>query len=81
MTKPNMNPILDRIIAEKRLKNDAALSRLLETPPPVISKLRHNKLPIGPATILTLVELGGIPLEDIRTVVPRKRFGDDVTAE
>lgn len=75
MDHPDMNPILDRIMVEKGLKNDAALSRLLDWSPPVISKLRHDKLPIGPSTILTLVELGGIPLEDIRAVVPRQRLG------
>lgn len=76
MENPNMNPILDRIIIEKQLKNDAALSRLLEVAPPVVSKLRHAKLPVGAATILTLVELGGIPLEDVRAVVPRKPLDD-----
>ncbi|MES2077022.1 MAG: hypothetical protein V4462_15530, partial [Pseudomonadota bacterium] len=47
----NPNRVLDAIIEKLQLKNDAALSRALEVAPPVISKIRHNTLPIG-ATIL-----------------------------
>lgn len=67
----NINAIFDRAISDNRLKNDAALSRLLEVDPPVISKMRRNKLDVGPSIILSLVELGGIPLADIRAVIPR----------
>lgn len=70
----NLNPLLDRIMSDHqpRLRNDAALSRLLEVAPPVISKLRRNQIPAGPAIVLKLVELGGIPLADVRAVIPRK---------
>lgn len=71
MSETNINVLFDRVIAEKRLKNDAALCRLLQVAPPVISKTRRNKLPVGPAMILALAELGGIPLADIRAEIPR----------
>ena len=47
------NRVLDAIISRLRLKNDAALSRLLEVAPPVISKIRHSTLPIGATISMT----------------------------
>lgn len=72
MSENNINILLDRVIAEKRLKNDAALSRLLEVAPPVVSKLRRFHLEVGPSIILKLHELGDIPLAEIRAEFPRK---------
>jgi len=43
----NPNRLLDTLIERLRLKNDAALSRALEVAPPVISKIRHGRLPVG----------------------------------
>ena len=39
--------LLDTLRERMQLKNDAALSRLLEVAPPVISKIRHRALPVG----------------------------------
>ena len=41
------NNLLDTLIKQLHLKNDAALSRALEVAPPVISKIRHRRLPVG----------------------------------
>jgi hypothetical protein len=41
------NNLLDTLIKHLHLKNDAALSRALEVAPPVISKIRHRRLPVG----------------------------------
>ena len=38
------NNLLDTLIKQLHLKNDAALSRALEVAPPVISKIRHRRL-------------------------------------
>ena len=40
------NNLLDSLIEKLHLKNDAALSRALEVAPPVISKIRHRRLPV-----------------------------------
>ena len=45
------NNLLDALTKKLGLKNDAALCRTLGVQPPVLSKLRHGKLPVG-ATIL-----------------------------
>jgi len=39
--------LLTSLIHMLKLKNDAALSRALEVAPPVISKIRHRRLPVG----------------------------------
>ena len=50
-----------------KLKNDAALSRLLQVAPPVISNLRKGKLSAGPSFILRVHEFAGMAVKDIRS--------------
>ena len=50
---------LDACIEKLRLKNDAALARMLEIAPPVISKIRNGKLSIGSNLLLRLHEATG----------------------
>lgn len=50
------NTLLDDVAAKMVCKNDAALSRLLEVAPPVISKMRHNHLKVG-ATLMLRIHL------------------------
>ena len=57
--------LLDEVIRNKQLKNDAALARLLEVAPPVISKIRHGRLPIGPSMLLRIHEETDIPLAQL----------------
>lgn len=58
--------LLDTLMAQHSLTSDAALARELELLPPVISKIRHNKLPVGATHILLIHEKFGIPVKDIR---------------
>jgi hypothetical protein len=44
------NALIDVLIKTMSLKNDAALSRVLEVAPPVISKIRHGRLEFGDPT-------------------------------
>src|SRR3954463_12405637 len=53
----NPNRVLDAVIEKLQLKNDAALSRVLEVAPPVISKIRHQTLPIGATILLRMHEV------------------------
>src|SRR5476649_1467108 len=59
----NPNRLLDTLIENLRLKNDAALSRALEVAPPVISKIRHHRLPVGASLLIRMHEVHhfGIP--------------------
>ena len=69
----NTNPsgLLDAIKAKLQLKNDAALARVLETAPPLISKIRHNRLPFGDSLIVRLIDLDIMTMPEIRQFVPR----------
>ncbi len=65
------NILLDAIIEKLDLKNDAALSRLLEVAPPVISKLRHGALPIGPTMLIRMHEVSDMNIRDMRALMLR----------
>lgn len=75
MSENNICVLFDRVIADRCLKSDAALARLLEVAPPVISHMRRRTLAPGPSMILALAELGGLPLDVIRAEIPRKPAG------
>lgn len=66
---PVANKLIDALIALNGLKNDAALSRLLEVAPPVISKMRWGTLPVGASFILKAHELGGMLVADVRKLL------------
>jgi hypothetical protein len=65
------NRVLDAIINKLRLKNDAALSRVLEVAPPVISKIRHNTLPIGATILLRMHEVSDFSIRELRALMVR----------
>lgn len=65
------NGLLDTIIARNSLKNDAALARFFEVAPPVISKMRHGRLPVGATMILSMLDREIMTLAEIRSFVPR----------
>ena len=56
---------LDALIDTLDLKNDAALSRTLGVAPPVISKIRHNTLPIGASLQIKILDITGWTLNDM----------------
>jgi hypothetical protein len=65
------NRVLDAIINKLKLKNDAALSRVLEVAPPVISKIRHNTLPIGATILLRMHEESDFSISELRALMVR----------
>lgn len=64
--QPGAPTFLDSLIEKLALKNDADLARAFEVAPPVISKIRHRKLPFGDSMILKTHEKFGIAVADIR---------------
>lgn len=62
----NAAGLLDAAAAVLKTDNDAQLSRALGVAPPVISKLRHNRMPVGDSMILKIHELAGMPVATIR---------------
>jgi len=74
------NHLFDALIAQMHLKNDAALSRLLEVAPPVISKIRHRRLAVGPSLLIRMHEATGMSIHDLRELMGdtrRKYVSDD----
>jgi len=65
--------MLDYLIVQMKLKNDAALSRILEVAPPVISKIRHKKLTFGPSLQIKAFELINEGKEKLVITFPKMR--------
>lgn len=65
LPQSNANGLLDHLLEKLSLKNDAALSRALGVAPPAISKIRHNRLAVGAAVILRIMEKADMSLAEI----------------
>ncbi len=67
------NRLLDTLLEKMNLKNDAALSRMLEVAPPVISKIRHRRLPIGASLLIRMHEVSDISIRELRNLMGDRR--------
>ncbi len=65
--------LLDTLIAKLGLKNDAALSRILLVAAPVISKIRHRRLPIGASLLIRMHEASDLSIADLRMLMGDRR--------
>lgn len=57
--------LVDELRRELKVKNDAALARVMEVAPPVISKLRGG-VPLGNTLLIRIHECTGWPVKHIR---------------
>jgi hypothetical protein len=69
----NPDNLLDTLIEKLRLKNDAALSRALEVAPPIISKIRHRRLPVGASLLIRMHEVSALSIADLRQLMGDRR--------
>ncbi len=60
--------LLDAVTAKLGLKNDAALSRALDVAPPVISKIRHGRLPVGATLLIRMHEVTDIAIRELKAI-------------
>lgn len=67
------NHLLDALLGKLLLKNDAALSRALEVAPPVISKIRHRRLPVGASLLIRMHEISEWSIHDLRGLMGDRR--------
>jgi hypothetical protein len=67
------NRLLDALIEKLHLKNDAALSRALEVAPPVISKIRHRRLPVGASLLIRMHEVTHLSIRELRELMGDRR--------
>lgn len=68
------NHLLDALLAQMHLKNDAALSRALEVSPPIISKIRHRRLPVGASMLIRMHEASGKDIHELRELMGDRRM-------
>ena len=67
------NAMLDTILAKMQLRNDAALSRLLEIQAPVISKIRHHRMPVSGALLVRIHEATGLSVRTLQDLMGDRR--------
>lgn len=67
------NNLLDSLIEKLHLKNDVALSRALEVAPPVISKIRHRRLPVGASLLIRMHEVTDLSIRELRELMGDRR--------
>lgn len=65
--------LLDELKKKLRLRNDAALSRVLDVAPPVISKIRKRRLGIGASLLIRMHEAANIDIKDLRALMGDRR--------
>jgi plasmid maintenance system antidote protein VapI len=61
------------MLEKLKLKNDAALSRALEVAPPVISKIRHRRLPVGASMLIRMHEVSNLSVAELRNLLGDRR--------
>lgn len=69
----NPGNLLNTLLQKLGLKNDAALSRKLEIAPPVISKVRTLRLPVGASLLIRMHEETGLSIQDLRALMGDRR--------
>lgn len=67
------NQLFDSLLKRMQLKNDAALSRKLHVAPPVISKIRSRKLPLGASLLIRIHEETSLSIEELRSMMGDRR--------
>jgi hypothetical protein len=65
--------LLDISLGKLQLRNDAALSRMLEVTPPMISKIRHRRQPLGASLLIRMHEITGLSIRDLRDLMGDRR--------
>jgi hypothetical protein len=73
LTTYNPDPLLEAIIEYLEVKNDAELSRALGIAAPIISKIRHRKMVIGPALLIRMHEITHISIKELRALMGDQR--------
>ena len=69
----NPNRLFDTLMVNLRLKNDVALSRVLDVAPPVISKIRHHRLAVGAALLIRMHEVSNLSIRELRSLMGDRR--------
>jgi hypothetical protein len=69
----NPDHLLDTLIKQFVLKNDAGLCRVLEISPPLISKIRHRRMQITASLLIRMHEVSGLSIAELRSLMGDRR--------
>jgi plasmid maintenance system antidote protein VapI len=61
--------LLDALIEQLNLKNDAGLARVLGVSAPTMSKVRNGRLPLGPSMLVRMHEESGLSVKQLRALM------------
>jgi hypothetical protein len=64
--------VLDYLIDKGWATNDQSIAKLLNTTPPVISRVRNNKRGITPNLILAIYDHTNLTIDEIRELIRKK---------
>lgn len=65
----NHGAMLDILMENLNVTSDAALSRKLMVPPPVISKLRNNKIGFSAGLLVRIHDVTGLSINSVRAML------------
>ena len=66
--------LIDTILAQRSIKNDAHLARAVELAPPVISKIRNGKLGVSGEVMIRFHEAFDMPIAHIKKILGQPVF-------
>ena len=67
------NKLLGALIEKLSLRNDAGLSRALEVSSPMLSKIRHRRLPVGASLLIRMHEVSDMSIKELRDIMGDRR--------
>ncbi len=67
------NQLLDMLLMQLNLKNDAALSRVLDVARPVLTGIRLGTLGVGAWLLIRISEVSGMSIGDLRRIMGDQR--------
>lgn len=67
------NHLLDVLIRKLRLRNDAHLCQVLDLAPPVLSKIRRGRLPLGAPILIRMQDASRFDLKKLRFLMGDRR--------
>jgi hypothetical protein len=67
------NRLLDYLLQEMRLETDDDLCRVLNVEAPLLLKIRHGELPVGPSLLIRMNEVFDINVRDLRRLMGDRR--------
>jgi transcriptional regulator with XRE-family HTH domain len=65
----NPSRLLERLRELKQLRSDAQLCRVLQVPPPMISKIRTGRINVSAGLMIRIHEVFQLPISELRRMM------------